>query len=64
MVIAQGYALYNHHIIRDRIFTILKKLYKAKVLRVNFTTHNYISVTDDEGPVLRKGAIDASAGKK
>ncbi len=64
MVIAQGYALYNHHIIRDRIFTILKKLYKAKCSESIFTTHNYISVTDDEGPVLRKGAIDASAGKK
>ena len=26
MVIAQAYALYNHQIIRDRIFAILKKL--------------------------------------
>ena len=28
-----------------------------------FTTHNYISVTD-ERPMLRKGAIDASEGRK
>ncbi|MDE6218335.1 MAG: RtcB family protein, partial [Muribaculaceae bacterium] len=28
-----------------------------------FTTHNYISVTD-EVPMLRKGAIDASDGRK
>lgn len=30
MVIAQAYALYNHQIIRDRIFSILKKICKAK----------------------------------
>ena len=30
MIVAQAYALYNHHIIRDRIFAILKKLCKAK----------------------------------
>ena len=32
MVIAQAYALYNHRIIRDRIFAILKKLCKAKCI--------------------------------
>ena len=63
MVIAQAYALYNHHIIRDRIFAILKKLCKAKCAESIFTTHNYISVTDDR-PMLRKGAIDASEGRK
>ena len=50
-------------IIRDRIFAILKKLSKAKCVESIFTTHNYISVTD-ELPMLRKGAIDASEGKK
>lgn len=30
MVVVQAYALYNHQIIRDRIFAILKKLCKAK----------------------------------
>lgn len=63
MVIAQAYALYNHQIIRDRIFAILKKLCKTKCAESIFTTHNYISVTD-EVPMLRKGAIDASEGRK
>ena len=63
MIIAQAYALFNHQIIRDRIFAILKKLCKAKCVESIFTTHNYISVTDDV-PMLRKGAIDASEGRK
>lgn len=63
MVIAQAYALYNHQIIRDRIFAILKKLIKAKCAESIFTTHNYIDVAD-ERPILRKGAIDASEGRK
>ena len=60
MIIAQSY---NHQIIRDRIFAVLKKLCKAKCVESIFTTHNYISVTD-ELPILRKGAIDASEGRK
>lgn len=63
MIITQAYALYNHYIIRDRIFAVLKKLCKAKCVESIFTTHNYISVTDDV-PMLRKGAIDASEGRK
>ena len=63
MIIAQAYALYNHQIIRDRIFAILRKLCKAKCTESIFTTHNYISVTDHV-PMLRKGAIDASEGRK
>lgn len=63
MVIAQAYALYNHQIIRDRIFAILRKLCKAKCADSIFTTHNYISMTD-ERPMLRKGTIDASEGRK
>lgn len=63
MIIAQAYALYNHQIIRDRIFSILRKLCKAKCTESIFTTHNYISVTDEQ-PMLRKGAIDASEGRK
>lgn len=62
MVIAQAYALYNHQIIRDRIFAILKKLCNAKCAESIFTTHNYISLTG-ERPMLRKGAIDASDGR-
>lgn len=63
MVIAQAYALYNHHIIRDRIFVILKKLCKAKCVESIFTSHNYIDISDEQ-PMLRKGAIDASEGRK
>lgn len=63
MIIAQAYALYNHQIIRDRIFAILRKLCKAKCIESIFTTHNYISIADDQ-PMLRKGAIDASEGRK
>lgn len=63
MVIAQAYALYNHQIIKDRIFAIFRKLCKTKCAESIFTTHNYISVTD-ERPMLRKGAIDASEGRK
>lgn len=63
MVIAQTYALYNHQVIRDRIFVILRKLCKAKCVESIFTTHNYISV-NEEYPMLRKGAIDATEGEK
>ena len=63
MVIAQAYARYNHEIIRDRIFVILKKLCKAKCVESIFTTHNYIDVGDTY-PILRKGAIDASEGRR
>lgn len=63
MIIAQAYALYNHQIIRDRIFSILRKLCKAKCTESLFTTHNYIDVSNDQ-PMLRKGAIDASEGRK
>ena len=63
MIVAQAYALYNHQIIQNRIFAILKKLCKAKCTESIFTTHNYISVCDDV-PILRKGAIEASEGRK
>lgn len=63
MIIAQAYAIFNHDTIMDRIFAILKKLCKAKCTESIYTTHNYISVTD-EYPMLRKGAIEASEGRK
>ncbi len=63
MVIAQAYALYNHQVIRDRVFSILKKLCKASCEESIFTTHNYISV-EGSRPMLRKGAIDASEGRR
>lgn len=63
MVIAQAYAIYNHQTIRDRIFAILRKLCHAKCTESIFTVHNYIDICQDV-PVLRKGAIDASEGRK
>ncbi len=63
MVIAQTYALYNHRMICDRIFAILRKLSKAKCSESLYTMHNYIDLSDEK-PILRKGAIDASEGKK
>ena len=63
MIIAQAYAIFNHDTIIDRILAILKKLCKAKCTESIYTTHNYISVTE-EHPMLRKGAIDASEGRK
>lgn len=63
MIIAQAYALYNHLTIRDRIFAILKKTCKAKCTESIITTHNYVALTDGQ-PMLRKGAIDASYGRK
>lgn len=63
MVIAQVYALYNHHVILDRISAIVRRLCKAKFTESIFTTHNYIDV-NSQTPMLRKGAIDASEGRK
>lgn len=63
MVIAQAYALYNHTVIADRIADILKRTAKIKIIDSIATTHNYISVADDR-PMLRKGAIDASDGRR
>ena len=63
MIIAQAYAIFNHDTIRDRIFAILRKLCKAKCTESIYTTHNYISVSD-EYPMPRKGAIEASEGRK
>ena len=62
MAIAQAYARYNHEVIRNRIFAVIKKLCKAKCVKSIFTTHNYIDLTY-EAPILRKGAVDASEGK-
>lgn len=63
MVIAQAYARYNHIVIRDRIFDIIRKLNKARCEESIFTTHNYIAI-DEETPMLRKGAISAYEGER
>ena len=63
MIVVQAYALYNHHIIRDRIFAMLKKLCKAKCVESILNTHNYVSVCE-EYPMLRKGAVEAAEGER
>lgn len=63
MVITQAYALYNHITISDRIFAVLRKICKAKSCESIYATHNYISL-DGGHPTLRKGAVDASRGRK
>lgn len=63
MALLQAYALYNHHLIRDRIFVIFRRICKAKCMESIFTTHNYISL-DEDPPVLRKGAVAAYAGEQ
>ena len=63
MVLAQAYAQFNHIVIRDRVFAILRKFGKIKCTESIFSTHNYISLSGSE-LVLRKGAVDASCGRK
>ncbi len=63
MVLAQAYAQFNHIVIRDRVFAILRKFGKIKCTESIFSTHNYISPSGSE-LVLRKGAVDASCGRK
>lgn len=63
MIVVQAYALYNHYIIRDRVFAMLKKLCKAKCVESILTTHNYVSVCK-EYPMLRKGAVEAAEGER
>lgn len=63
MVVAQAYALYNHQVIRDRVFAVLKKLCTANCVESIFTSHNYISVCE-ESPMLRKGAVAAGVGER
>ena len=57
MKICQEFADYNSHLI---IKNIVKEM-KGKVIEEINSIHNYI---DTEAMILRKGAIDASEGKK
>ena len=64
MVVAQAYARFNHLTILERIEALLGKFDgRPQVEESLFTTHNYISL-EAVCPVLRKGAIDASAGRR
>ena len=60
MVIAQAYAKFNHKVISMRVEDILGK-FNLHVVDTIYTTHNYIDFTDH---IIRKGAINASEGRK
>jgi len=60
MVIATGYALYNHRVIHKRIAEILSG-FSLKMGKVITTTHNYIDFSDH---ILRKGAVRAYKGEE
>lgn len=62
MVIAQTYASYNHDIISHNMVEIYKNIVKdANVVETINTMHNYIDFDD---MIIRKGAVNASKGKK
>lgn len=56
MVLATGYALFNHKIIAETIAKIFEKINGAKVVDSITSIHNYI---DFEDHIIRKGAIRA-----
>ena len=56
MVVATGYALFNHHVIANMIAKIFDKICGAKVVEHFTSIHNYI---DFEDHIIRKGAIRA-----
>lgn len=60
MVIAQGYAKYNHEIIMNLAKEILLGYRIHEVSRIQ-TIHNYISFEDH---IIRKGAIQSYSGRK
>lgn len=56
MVVATGYALFNHHVIANMIAKIFDKICGARVVEHFTSIHNYI---DFEDHIIRKGAIRA-----
>lgn len=60
MVIAQGYAKYNHEIIMNLAKEILLGYGIHEISRIQ-TIHNYISFEDH---IIRKGAIQSYSGRK
>ena len=61
MVIAQGYAKYNHQLIKEDLLGIYRKLVQgAKVIEEIHTIHNYINFQDH---IIRKGAVQARSGQ-
>ena len=63
MVVAQAYASYNHIVIANTIKTIYMKVMKHSmpIIDTIVTTHNYIDFSD---MIIRKGAVNASYGKR
>ena len=59
MVVCQAYASFNHFVIISRVEDVLQKFGIQTIQEIN-TVHNYIDFTDH---IIRKGAINASAGK-
>lgn len=58
---AQAYAKFNHKMIAERIFDIVRKFGLKKIKETIYTTHNYINPVDH---IIRKGAIASYEGEK
>lgn len=58
---AQAYAKFNHKMIAERIFDIVRKFGLKKINETIYTTHNYINPIDH---IIRKGAIASYEGEK
>lgn len=57
---AQAYAKFNHKVISELIFGIVRKFGLDKIKETVYTTHNYINPVDH---VIRKGAISSYTGE-
>lgn len=58
---AQAYAKFNHKIISEKIYDIVRNFGLNKIEEKIYTTHNYISPYDQ---IIRKGAIASYEGEK
>lgn len=61
LFVAQAYAKFNHKIISEKIYDIVRNFGLNKVEEKIYTTHNYISPYDH---IIRKGAIASYEGEK
>lgn len=65
MLLATIVARRNREIIAEEICNYLSKTYKSFSIVDSFhTIHNYVDILNDGRLIIRKGAIDASEGKK
>lgn len=58
---AQAYAKFNHKMIAERIYNIVRKFGLKTIVETIYTTHNYINPIDH---IIRKGAIASYEGEK